>query len=119
MESQKPLPKNLEVNLDQFIGIFKNAFEPEYCQRAIKYFERMDEMGFGYSRVQLENAPSHLKDTISYNTSRGVANGVAEQQITGVPDIQDYFLERAWSCFNIYAEKFSSLKTQNLWVCLN
>ena len=29
MESQKPLPKNLEVNLDQFIGTFKNAFEPE------------------------------------------------------------------------------------------
>ena len=87
MESQKPLPKNLEVNLDQFIGTFKNAFEPEYCQRAIKYFERMDEMGFGYSRVQLENAPSHLKDTISYNTSRGVANGVAEQQITGVPAV--------------------------------
>ena len=68
MDTQKPLPKNLEVNLDQFIGTFKNAFEPEYCQRAIKYFERMDEMGFGYSRVQLENAPSHLKDTISYNT---------------------------------------------------
>ena len=113
MQSQNPLPKNLEVNLDQFVGTFKNAFEPEYCERAIKYFERMDEMGFGYSRVQLENAPSHLKDTVSFNTSRGVANGVAEQQITGVPDIQDYFLDRAWSCFNIYAEKFSSLKTQN------
>ena len=60
MESQKPLPKNLEVNLDQFIGTFKNAFEPEYCQRAIKYFERMDEMGFGYSRVQLELSLIHI-----------------------------------------------------------
>ena len=88
MQSQNPLPKNLEVNLDQFVGTFKNAFEPDYCERAIKYFERMDEMGFGYSRVQLENAPSHLKDTVSVNTSREVANGVAEQQITGVPDIQ-------------------------------
>ena len=55
----------------------------------------------------------HISKTLFLTTSRGVANGVAEQQITGVPDIQDYFLERAWSCFNIYAEKFSSLKTQN------
>jgi len=42
MESQTKLPENLEVNLDQFIGTFKNAFDTEYCQRAIKYFSGIE-----------------------------------------------------------------------------
>ena len=119
MESQKPLPKNLEVNLDQFIGTFKNAFEPEYCQRAIKYFERMDEMGFGYSRVQLENAPSHLKDTISYNTSRGVANVLRNNKLQACQTYKIIFQKERGVALTFTQKNFQVLKHKTLWVCLN
>ena len=111
-QEKLPLPQNLKVSLDNFVGKFENAFDSDWCQKAINYFEKMDKMGFGFSRQQLNGSLAHIQDTINVNTTRLVTSGVMDMSIVGVPMIQDYFLQRAWQYFEIYSEKFSSLRTQ-------
>ena len=104
-QEKLPLPQNLKVSLDNFVGKFENAFDADWCQKAINYFEKMDKMGFGFSRQQLNGSLAHIQDTINVNTTRLVTSGVMDMSIVGVPMIQDYFLQRAWQYFEIYSEK--------------
>ena len=83
---------------------FENAFDADWCQKAINYFEKMDKMGFGFSRQQLNGSLAHIQDTINVNTTRLVTSGVMDMSIVGVPMIQDYFLQRAWQYFEIYSD---------------
>lgn len=106
---------NPEMTVDissDFIGKYERAFEPDWCRAAIEYFDRMDHLGFGRSRQEVEGVPAHLKDTVMYNTTRSVSHGVNDIGVIGVPAVQDLFLARAWSCYRIYQERYSSLQTQ-------
>lgn len=97
---------------DDFIGRFDRAYTAEFCQQCMDYFDSMEQLGFGRSRQEVEGVPAHLKDTIMYNTTRSVSHGVNDLGITGVPAVQDLFLNVAWSCYRIYQQRYSALHTQ-------
>jgi len=52
--------------MDKFIGVYENAFTKEYCERAIKYFDAMQEHGFTPDRMQLEKTTKTKKDDFAY-----------------------------------------------------
>jgi hypothetical protein len=52
--------------VENFIGVWENAYSPEYCKRVIKFFEDTDALGGASSRKQFEGVDSIVKndDTI-------------------------------------------------------
>ena len=78
-QMESPLNPAMTVDFKDFVGKFENAFDPEYCAHVIKYFNRMDELGFGRSRQTVEGVPAHLKDTIAFNTTRAVSAGATQR----------------------------------------
>lgn len=52
--------------IENFIGVYKNAFSKEYCDKVIKYFDVMKSMGFTQDRMQYENSSKTTKDDDSF-----------------------------------------------------
>jgi hypothetical protein len=48
--------------MTEFIGVYENAFSKEYCERAIKYFDIMQNGGFTENRQQSEGALKTIKN---------------------------------------------------------
>jgi hypothetical protein len=48
--------------INNFIGVFKNAYTKEYCEKIIKYYEDMVSSGYGQNRFQNENVSKIYKD---------------------------------------------------------
>jgi len=48
--------------VEDFIGVYENAFSKEYCYETIKFYNFMDELGFTYDRQKIENIPKTLKN---------------------------------------------------------
>lgn len=55
----------MEIKIDNFIGVFENAFSKEFCHKVIKEYEKSVEAGFGMSRQVHDKAPKTMKDDIS------------------------------------------------------
>ena len=111
--NEPPFNPEMEVEIKDFVGVFKKAFTKEWCDHAIKYFDEMTKMGFGRSIQEISGAPRHLKDTQNFNTTRLYSQGDNLLSIVGVPGVQDKFLDTFWACYNgIYRHQFSSLQTE-------
>ena len=111
LDGKKVFNPDMTVDIKDFIGVFEKAYTKEWCESAIRYFERMDKLGFGRSIQEIIGTPRHLKDTNNFNTSRLYSQGDNMLSIVGVPAIQDVFLETFWACYNgIYRQMFSSLQ---------
>ena len=54
--------KKVDYTLDNFVGVFKNAFTKDYCDQIIKYYEAMVDAGHGQTRFFSENAARTWKD---------------------------------------------------------
>lgn len=61
MNTEQQLRK-IDYTLENFVGIFKNAFTKEFCEKIIKQYEYMDESGHGQTRFSSENASRIVKD---------------------------------------------------------
>ena len=55
----------MNVTYENFIGIYENAFSQEYCIKAIKYFEDMQQAGLSQTRLQNENVQNSVKDDVT------------------------------------------------------
>ena len=52
----------MNVIHENFIGIYEGLFSPEYCKKAINYFEDMRSSKFLYNRQQAENVSKLQKE---------------------------------------------------------
>ena len=59
--------KDMTVDITDFIGVFEKAYSKEWCESTMKYFDRMDQLGFGRSIQDIIGTPRHLKDTNNFN----------------------------------------------------
>ena len=58
----------MEVRIERFVGMFKNAFSKEYCEGLIKAYDIAIEAGHGRTRQQDEDFTKLQKaDTQLYN----------------------------------------------------
>jgi hypothetical protein len=52
----------MDYKLDNFIGVFKNAYSKDYCESVIKNYNQMIQSGYGVRRTEL--TPPELKTTV-------------------------------------------------------
>jgi hypothetical protein len=93
----------MNVTLDNFVGVFENAFSKEYCEGLIKAYDIAIEAGYGRTRQQ-EETFSKLKkaDTQLFNSLDNIQ----------VPLINiTTFNETFWGkCYPLYEQEYSSIK---------
>jgi hypothetical protein len=94
----------MNVTIDNFIGIFEDAYTKEYCDSVIKYFNDMEKAGFTLTR-QAQNtgvAKLHINDTQLYGTDEVCATSTGA--LSGV------FNNIFWGqIYQMYANKFDIL----------
>lgn len=93
-----------------FIGIYQDVYPEGYCQHLIKEFERLVEMGAGYTRQQGNYAPKHSKDDmqVEYNIGRQTTASFNDVSVTRI------FFDGLQQCYNDYIERFSVLKDAHI-----
>lgn len=88
---------------DNFIGIYEDLFPPEYCEKAIRYFEDMTESGFVFSRQQTsQNTKTQKSDLALFSHSE------TEINLNGTKILQRQFNETFWGvAYKSYASVYS------------
>lgn len=91
--------------MENFIGIYDNAFAPEYCERVIEWFEKSRALGFGHVRTEVEQISRHKKDDeFLFMADEPTLN------LMHTGTLVSDFLGHFWSvCYKDYASKFSIL----------
>ena len=98
----------MEKSIEEFVGIYKNAFSKQYCEDVINQFNSLQEQGFTKTRQELGDMEKHHKDDTAlwsgnfYNDETSI---IALQTQIG-----NKFTEVFWrDCYTHYAESFSAL----------
>ena len=94
--------------MTDFIKIYENAFSKEYCEKAIKYFNFMDECKFTFTRQETEDAARTKKEDTSLI---GHKSHLFELDFNKCGDLFLEFNAKLWADFYPkYAEEFAVLK---------
>jgi len=107
----------MNIEYKDFIGVFSEVFPEGFCEHLIAEFERNQELGVGQHRQESEGAPKHRKDDyqISANCKNFIFNAFGESENEEQnANTLDMFYRGLQICFDIYAEKFSTLKNVQL-----
>lgn len=96
----------IDYEFKEFIGIFKGVYPPGYCEHFISEFERLKDEGCGSFR---DSHPT-LKDDYAIAILPGIHALVPFDN----QNICEGFFVELQECFNIYTEKFPSLKNSSL-----
>jgi hypothetical protein len=89
----------MNVTIENFTGVFEDAFSKEYCDSVIEYFEFFHSKGCFTTRQQEQpGTPKTLKDTSTVWCD--IRN----------TDFIPSFNEKLWECYNLYVDKYSALK---------
>lgn len=97
----------MNIEFDNFIGIFRQVYPDGYCQHLIKEFDRLEGGGSGSNRQRSENALRHDKD--DYQISLNIKNHHVFD-FEGKNSV-DLFFDGLQECYEQYTEKFSVLKS--------
>ena len=95
--------RRVDYTLNNFVGVFKNAFTKEFCEQVIKQYEDMADSGHGQTRFATENALRTHKDDTQ----------VFADDIDYIPlrKATKEFNELFWQkYFPIYEQEYSALK---------
>jgi len=99
----------MEKIIDDFVGIYKNAFSKDYCEDVIKQFNILQEQGFTKNRQENKDGNKTQKDDHSlftgnfYNSEAGISGF---HYLIG-----DEFNKTFWEeCYPHYAENFAVLE---------
>lgn len=100
----------MNVNYEDFLGIYENVYPEGYCEHIIDEFEKCVREGAGFNRQQSENALKHNKNDMQLFISERM-NIFHNFNNSSVVDI---FHKGLQTCFDNYTEQFSILKNDNL-----
>lgn len=98
------------MELDNFIGVYKDVYPDGYCAHVISEFERLVKDGAGANRQQSEGVGKHFKDDMQLELNVGMQ---PTQPFNGCW-INSIFFEGLQRCYNDYVEKYSILKDVNI-----
>lgn len=97
----------VKAKLENFIGIYENAYSEEYCDKVIEQFEIVDKNKFTHSRQEIE---SIKKDQSIHTGSTWMLDDALCHTIS------NEFFETFWGITNSYREKYSVLTNYPLYV---
>jgi hypothetical protein len=93
----------MNVTIENFIGVFENAFSKEYCDELIKHFEDCHEVGLSLTRQQ--DDPTRAKTLIDDNQVYLV------DFLSAAKPVISTFNHIFWNQIHpVYADKFDVLK---------
>lgn len=102
----------MEVGFNQHIGIFKNAYSKEYCDKIISQFELLDKHGFTQKRQEYQDSPTTKKDdqavdntALDLNNTSDVIDFKAFHNL-----ITEQFFETFWECYDLYQDEYGFLR---------
>jgi hypothetical protein len=99
----------MKASIENFVGIYEEAFSKEYCEDVIKQFNFLQEQGFTKTRQELGDADKTVKDDSAiwsgnfWNSEYDVA---AMQTLIGKEFTNVYW----GKCYQHYADNFAILK---------
>jgi len=98
----------MEKIIEEFVGIYKNAFSKQYCEDVIKQFNSLQQQGFTKTRQELGDMDKINKDDTAIFTGNFYN---AECDISGMNIlIGEEFNKTFWGkCYPHYAENFAQL----------
>jgi hypothetical protein len=95
----------VNVEITDFIGIFDNAFTPEFCQKVIDFFENANAAGYCYTRQAETGVTKSLKDDTAIMLSEEVS-----YTLNATKELSKEFVDTFWQHFAEYAkEKYFSI----------
>jgi hypothetical protein len=97
------------VYTENFIGVFEDAFDKEYCDRAIQYFNDAEASGFVKTRLQRNDYSNKLDkdDTALFLNDVDVVNMRGNSSLTNI------FLNKFWTnLFPLYGKETYSALTE-------
>jgi hypothetical protein len=95
--------KNIDCKIENFIGVFSNAFTKEFCERVIKHYEDMVSAGHGKTRFDCGGDARTFRDDTQ----------LFSEEVDHIPlrKASQEFNEIFWgTCFPIYEQEYSALK---------
>jgi len=107
----------MEKSIEEFVGIYKNAFPKDYCEDVIKNFNLLQEQGFTKTRQENNDGTKLRKDDHALWTGNFYN---AEAGTDGLHNlIGDNFNKIFWEeCYSHYAENFAvlnELESHSIW----
>jgi hypothetical protein len=99
----------LKATIENFVGIYEDAFPLDYCNDVIKIFNQMQEQGFTKNRQELEMGDKTFKDDDAIWTGEFYRH---DADLSGMHNaVGQKFNEVYWNeCYKHYAEHFAPLK---------
>jgi len=100
----------MDKQIENFVGIYTNAFDSQYCDDVISEFHKMEELGYTKSRQQLNDQEKTHKDDAAYFS--GHHYSIEASMSEGMHSlIGTKFNETFWQeCYAHYAENYAVLK---------
>ena len=96
----------MNIEYKDFIGIFSDVYPEGFCEHLISEFERHKKLGAGSNRQESEKALTHLKNDYQICAN---AKNILFEPFNDAKSI-DMFFKGLQDCFNVYGEKYSTLK---------
>ena len=88
----------MQIKIDNFIGVFENAFSNDYCNEVIDFYNHMDKAGYTISEGKKDKLN---KDSNSFWLSNSIRTK---------PNLQNIFLNTFWDkIYPAYKEKYGIL----------
>lgn len=109
--------ETIQVNyrLENFIGIFKNAYTKQFCEEVIKHYENMVDSGYGQSRFDTGKEPRTRKDDMQVFSDDVDQEPLVNHIQMPLRQHKKIFNELFWgNYFPIYEQEYSSLKDSGL-----
>lgn len=72
----------MEAKFEDFVGIFPNLFDKEFCDKVIEKFESADKQGFTKSRLDAESSPDVFKKDDALFTETQITTGIMDEENT-------------------------------------
>lgn len=95
----------MNVELNNFIGIYSNAVDPGLCDQLTAYYTQMELAGYGSNRQQRENVIKSKKDDIAIFTSSEPLI-----RLHSTRELMSAFNNILWNkCINHYLNEYSVL----------
>ena len=107
----------MDIEYNNFIGIYKNVFEDGFCEHIISEFERVDKLGVVTNRCKQENIPQHIKndDFAFFDSLNFHADTLKDFEYNNNSyNLLDFFYNGLQSCYDDYVNNFSYLKEMKI-----
>lgn len=114
----------MNIEYENFIGIYKDVYPEGYCEHLIKCFETFNENGFTYNRQTADRVEKHEKEDVALDFNQYHHEITLSRQFRYMNEPfninnelicpVDVFFKGLQNCFVLYVNKYSILKNMNL-----